>query len=94
LSVGRHEHAAIDDKEVGVAGREVTFREADRLGQGQLDDLEAAAVAKSRFAEPSEILRQGKMVGRCAVVLGNGNKRAWCDEAREVVDMAVGIIIS
>ena len=93
LAVGRHQDAVVDDEEIGVARRQVATGEADGAGQGELDDLERGPVAQAHRAQAPEVLAHRAVVGRGGVVLRHRHEPAPADEAGEVVDMAVGVVV-
>ena len=87
-----HQHQAVGDVEVGVAGRQALAAKDDRPRHGQLDDGELLAVGSARGLEAREILGQRRVVRVARVRLDGGDDRGRPDEAGDVVDVAVGVV--
>ena len=92
LAVERHKDAAVHDEEVGVARGQVASGEADGRGQREFKDVELLA-AWTHLAQALEVLLHRRVVGRGLVGFADGENRARRDEAREVIDMAVGVVV-
>jgi hypothetical protein len=87
-----YQYYRIGDIEIGVGGREGLPVIDHRIGHGEGDDAEGAAVEIAGAAEEAEVFLEGFVVGAGGVVFdGEGDGIGAC-EAGEVVDMAVGVI--
>ena len=92
LAVERHKDAIVDDEEVGVARREVAAGQTDRLRHRELDDVEAL-LARAHLAQAFEVFLERGVVRRGLVGFSHRENRARGDEAREVVDVAIRVIV-
>ena len=75
-----------------MARRQVAAGEADGLGQRELEDVEALA-ARTHLTQAAQVLLHRRVVGRSFVGIAHGEDRARRDEAGEVVDVAVGVVV-
>ena len=75
-----------------MARRQVPSGEADGIGQRQLEDVEALA-ARTHLAQAAQVLLHRRVVRRGLVGLADGENGARCDEAGEVVDVPVGVVV-
>ncbi len=89
---GGHQHQAVGDVEIGIAGRQALAAEDHRARHGQLDNVNClpssvrAALRRSRFSASGSWF--GSLVsGSTAVTIVAG-----ADEAGDVVDVAVGVV--
>ena len=90
---GGDEDERVGDIEVGVAGGEALALEVDGGGHGQGDDLEWLTVGvRGGGVEAFEVLGQWEMVLVSGVGLDAGEDGVGCDEAGNVVDVAVGVV--
>ena len=91
-AVGWEDDLGVGDVEVGVGGREALVVVEDEVGHGHLDDGGLFAVGQTAAAEHLEVALQGLVVLVPGVVLDDGEDGVGGYEAREVVDMAVGVV--
>ena len=93
IAVGRHQHRAVDDQEIGIAGRQAAAGVVvDRLRQWQRDQLVRLA---ERLAERGELgghRPQFLVVRILPVVTGLVDDRRRIGKARDRVDVAVGVV--
>ncbi len=82
----------VGDVEVGIARRQPSSFVHDGRRHRQLEHLERAAVGEARPVEPLAILGQRLVVFVAAVGLDDRDDEVFGDEAREVVDVAVGVV--
>jgi hypothetical protein len=87
-----HEHDAVGDVEVGVAGGQAALLEDDGAGHGKFDDVERLAGLICSGAEAAEIVAEGLVVYIFGISLDHGDDGVGGDEAGEVVDVAVSVV--
>lgn len=91
-TVGGEDDFAIGNVEVGIGGREALVVVEDDVGHGKLHDGGLLAVGETAAVEHLEVLLQGFVVLIPGVLFDDGDDGVGRDEAREVVDMTVGVI--
>src|SRR5579863_6894270 len=87
-----HEHDAVSDIEVGVAGGQALVAKYDRARQRELDEVELLAGGRARGFEAGEVVGERLVVGVAGVGFDDGKDGVGRGEARDVVDMAVGVV--
>ena len=75
-----------------MARGEVATSQADRLGHRQFDHVEAL-LAWAHLAQALQVFLQRGVVRRSLVGFGDREDRARADEAGEVIDVAVGVVV-
>lgn len=91
LAESRHQHLPVRDVEVRVARGQMLALERDRLGNGQEVDVEALRVVATRILEPTVVLHHRFPVDM-PLRRHDHHDRHRADEARHVIDVAIGIV--
>ena len=88
----RHEHRAVDDEKIRVAGRHRLAVKGERLGHGQLNDVELLAFRSPEHLQTLQVFREDFVVRVALVGLDHGDETVGFVETRDVVDMAIGVV--
>ncbi len=88
----RHQDEAVGDIEVGVAGRKALPAKYDGAWQRQLDNCELPAVTAAGGFEAGKVVGEGFVVGVFGIRLNGGDDGGRRNEARDVVDVPVGVV--
>ena len=91
-TIGGKNDLSIGNVEVGVGSREALVVIEDDVGHGKFNNGGLFAVGEAATVEHSKILLQGLIVLVPGIFFDDGNDGVGRDKAREVVDMAVGVI--
>ncbi len=75
-----------------MARGQIASRKADGLGERELEDVESLS-ARTHLAQALEVLLHRCIVRRRFVSFADGQDGARRDEASEVIDVAVGIVV-
>ena len=90
--VGRDEHDAVRDVEVGVARGETLAVVLERAGHRERLDPQGLAVLVPHLPEPREIVTERSVVGVGGILLDDGDHGPRIRESGEVIHMTVGIV--
>ena len=82
----------VSNVEVGVACRQALAFEEDGRGHGQACDFEGLAVEIASGFQACKVLGEGEMIFVCGVGFDGGDDAVGSNEARDVVDVAVGVV--
>src|ERR1700733_11233965 len=88
----RHEHQAIRDIKIGVAGGRAEAFKDDRARQRDFDDVKSLTMLIACGAEASEIVMQSGIIYVRVVRLNHRDDRVGRYETGDIVDVAVGVI--
>ncbi len=92
----RHEHRVVDDQEIRIARRQPVQPPAtarpQRLRHLQRQHLDAASIRRAQIRQPLAVLLQRPVVRIALALLHHGQHHVLADEARDVVDVAVGVV--
>ena len=82
----------VGDVEIGVGGRKSLIVVEDDVRHREFDDGGLLAVGKATTVEHLEVFLKGLIVLVPSILLYGGDDGVGCDKAREVVDVAVGVV--
>src|ERR1044072_6691206 len=94
----RYQYDVVRDQEVGVARRkaiEIACGSAfatDHTGHRYCDDLKRAIVCVLHSSSSPEVVLKDLVVCVCGIVFDCADNRAWANETRDVIDVAVGVV--
>ena len=88
----RHEHDFIGNIKIGVARRQTRAGGEKRRRTGQGDNIQFPTVLVARALQALVVFSQAAVIIVLRIRLSNTGNGRRIDEARDVVDMAVGIV--
>jgi hypothetical protein len=87
-----HEHDAVGDVEIRVAGGQALALAFDAAGRRQLNDVPGSARRVAHGGEPRAVLAQQGVILVRRIVFHDRHQRGGIDETGQVVDVPVGVV--
>src|ERR1700722_3291575 len=87
-----HQHDAVCDVKIGVAGRKASLLEDHRTRHGKFDNVEGLAGLIARALKTAKVILQRFVIHVFGIRLDHSNDGVGSDEAGEIIDVAVSIV--
>src|ERR1700677_2880399 len=88
----RHQHDAIRDIKIGVAGRQLTALEYNRTGHRNLNNLKFLSVRSTGIFQPAQIGVQRHVIFGPLIPFDHGDYGIRSDETGDVIDVSMSVV--